>query len=40
MTELFIQNYIAYNADIVIVVVGDLTVSGQKLLIYEITIEN
>ena len=32
MTELFIQNYIAYNADIVIVVIGDLTVSGQKLL--------
>ena len=32
MTELFIQNYIAYNADIVIVVIGDLTVSGKKLL--------
>ena len=33
MTELFIQNYIAYNADIVIVVIGDLTVSGKKLLL-------
>ena len=32
MTELFIQNYIAYNADIVIVVIGDLTASGKKLL--------
>jgi len=32
ITELFLQNYIIYNSDILIVVVGILTYSEQKLL--------
>ena len=32
ITELFLQNYITYNSDILIVVVGLLTYSEQKLL--------
>ena len=32
ITGYFIQNYIIYNSDILIVVVGDLTFSDQKLL--------
>ena len=32
MTELFLQNYIIHNSDILIIVVGILTYSEQKLL--------
>ena len=32
MTELFLQNYIIHNSDILIIVVGLLTYSEQKLL--------
>jgi hypothetical protein len=32
ITELFLQNYIIYNSDVLIIVVGILTYSEQKLL--------
>ena len=32
MTELFLQNYIMHNSDILILVVGILTYSEQKLI--------
>ena len=32
MTEMFLQNFIMYNSDIIIIVVGILTYTEQKLL--------